>query len=104
MRTLKIPLLCIFCLAAVGCGSLREERVTYNLDGTVREIVSVKAKSVFSQTGLRGLHYEVKGNSNDLSRALSVDHFEKDVSDNAADVVKAAGSAVGEAVGAAVTP
>lgn len=101
---IKKPLLCVLCLVAVGCGSLREVRTTYNPDGTLRENVRLSARSFMSKEGLRGLNYTITGGTNDINRSLSVDVYDRDVSTNAAPVISAGGTALGNAINEAVTP
>lgn len=104
MKRRYYSLLCVLCLTAVGCGSLREVRTTYNPDGTVRENVRLSARSLLSKDGLRGLSYSITGGTNDIARSLKLDAYDRDVSDNAAPVVDAAGNIIGRVVDAAVTP
>lgn len=104
MRTLKTPILCILCLAALGCGSLRQVRTTYNPDGTIRENVRFSARSLLSKEALKGLNYSVEGGTNDISRHLSIESYDRDVSTNAPLVVDSAGNIIGRVVDAAVSP
>lgn len=103
MRHLRLPLLCIFCLAAVGCGSLREVRTTYNPDGTIRENVRLSARSLLSKDGLRGLRYSITGGTNDINRRLEVDAYDRDVSTNASPVVDSAGNVIGRVISTVVS-
>ena len=102
-------ILSTLCLSALvlgtACSSLSERRTTYNLDGSQREEVRLKASTFGVRSGLSGLHYEINGGSNDLSRSLTIESYERDVSTNAGPAITAAGEATGktvEAVGGAV--
>jgi len=104
MRKITYPILCAMCMTALGCGSLREVRTTYNPDGTIRENVRLSARSFMSKEGLRGLNYTITGGTNDIHRSLSVDVYDRDVSTNAAPVIAAGGTALGNAINAVATP
>ncbi|MEK9752274.1 MAG: hypothetical protein VW338_03555, partial [Rhodospirillaceae bacterium] len=99
--SLRAVFLIAFTLVLSGCGSLTEDRKTYNLDGSLREEVKVKARTFLVKRGLEGLKLEITGGPNDISRTLSVNTYDTDVSTNAGPVISAGGAAVGKVIGEA---